>query len=200
MSSTNFCEENPKESFSLLLWTVKPRINSENHSEGAISTTKTLTATRLCCKKSYRKPPWTNADFSCIQWRVIPRKSTNDRSRYRNYDAASGTIFRIRKCLQEENGNTICAWTESTDLILLAFKKIFLWWPSSLNIRILFKGREDSRANRQKNSGKKSAGKSIVEKQLFQYIIQYCAAHIGTGGVKIKKEPRQRDEYVYRIS
>ncbi len=28
----------------------------------------------------------------------------------------------------------------------------------------------------------------------------YCAAHIGMGGVKIKKEPRQRDEYVYRIS
>ncbi len=27
-----------------------------------------------------------------------------------------------------------------------------------------------------------------------------CAAHIGMGGVKIKKEPRQRDEYVYRIS
>ncbi len=27
-----------------------------------------------------------------------------------------------------------------------------------------------------------------------------CAAHIGTGGVKIKKEPRQRDEYVYGIS
>ncbi len=28
----------------------------------------------------------------------------------------------------------------------------------------------------------------------------YCAAHIGMGGVKIKKEPRQWDEYVYRIS
>jgi hypothetical protein len=27
-----------------------------------------------------------------------------------------------------------------------------------------------------------------------------CAAHIGMGGVKIKKEPCQRDEYVYRIS
>jgi hypothetical protein len=27
-----------------------------------------------------------------------------------------------------------------------------------------------------------------------------CAAHIGMGGVKIKKEPRQRDGYVYRIS
>ncbi len=27
-----------------------------------------------------------------------------------------------------------------------------------------------------------------------------CAAHIGMGGVKIKKEPRQWDEYVYRIS
>ncbi len=27
-----------------------------------------------------------------------------------------------------------------------------------------------------------------------------CAAHIGMGGVKIKKEPRQRDEHVYRIS
>jgi hypothetical protein len=26
-----------------------------------------------------------------------------------------------------------------------------------------------------------------------------CTAHIGMGGVKIKKEPRQRDEYVYRI-
>ncbi len=28
----------------------------------------------------------------------------------------------------------------------------------------------------------------------------HCAAHIGMGGVKIKKEPCQRDEYVYRIS
>ncbi len=27
-----------------------------------------------------------------------------------------------------------------------------------------------------------------------------CAAHIGMGGVKIEKEPRQWDEYVYRIS
>jgi hypothetical protein len=27
-----------------------------------------------------------------------------------------------------------------------------------------------------------------------------CAAHIGMGGVKIKKEPCQRDEYVYKIS
>jgi hypothetical protein len=27
-----------------------------------------------------------------------------------------------------------------------------------------------------------------------------CAAHIGMGGVKIEKEPRQVDEYVYRIS
>jgi len=55
------------------------------------------------------------------------RKSTNGRSRYRNYDAASGTTFSLKKCLQEENRNTICAWTESTDLILLAFKKIFIW-------------------------------------------------------------------------
>ncbi len=30
--------------------------------------------------------------------------------------------------------------------------------------------------------------------------VYICAAHIGMGGVKIKKEPRQRDEYVYRIS
>ncbi len=28
----------------------------------------------------------------------------------------------------------------------------------------------------------------------------FCAAHIGMGGVKIEKEPCQRDEYVYRIS
>jgi len=27
-----------------------------------------------------------------------------------------------------------------------------------------------------------------------------CAAHIGMSGVKIKKEPCQRDEYVYRTS
>ncbi len=34
-----------------------------------------------------------------------------------------------------------------------------------------------------------------------QLIVEHvCAAHIGMGGVKIKKEPRQRDEYVYRIS
>ncbi len=33
------------------------------------------------------------------------------------------------------------------------------------------------------------------------FLKQYrCAAHIGMGGVKIKKEPRQWDEYVYRIS
>ncbi len=101
------------------------------------------------------------------------RKSTNDRCRYRNYDAASCTTFWIRKCLQEEIRKTICAWTESADLILLAFKKIFLWWPSSLNIRILFKGREDSRANRQKNSGKKSAGKRIMEKQISVYCTLY---------------------------
>jgi hypothetical protein len=31
-------------------------------------------------------------------------------------------------------------------------------------------------------------------------MLYICAAHIGMGGVKIKKEPRQRDEYVYRIS
>jgi hypothetical protein len=31
-------------------------------------------------------------------------------------------------------------------------------------------------------------------------IFRNCAAHIGMGGVKIKKEPCQRDEYVYRIS
>jgi hypothetical protein len=27
-----------------------------------------------------------------------------------------------------------------------------------------------------------------------------CAAHIGMDGIRIEKEPRQRDEYVYRIS
>ena len=31
-------------------------------------------------------------------------------------------------------------------------------------------------------------------------LVRGCAAHIGMGGVKIKKEPRQWDEYVYRIS
>jgi hypothetical protein len=36
---------------------------------------------------------------------------------------------------------------------------------------------------------------------IFTYIFtHWCAAHIGMGGVKIKKEPCQRDEYVYRIS
>ncbi len=30
--------------------------------------------------------------------------------------------------------------------------------------------------------------------------VKTCAAHIGMGGVKIKKEPRQWDKYVYRIS
>ncbi len=39
-----------------------------------------------------------------------------------------------------------------------------------------------------------------LEKRLALYLLCGCAAHIGTGGVKIKKEPRQRDEYVYRIS
>jgi hypothetical protein len=34
----------------------------------------------------------------------------------------------------------------------------------------------------------------------FAEIFSPCAAHIGMGGVKIKKEPRQQDEYVYRIS
>ncbi len=27
-----------------------------------------------------------------------------------------------------------------------------------------------------------------------------CAAHIGMDGIRIEKEPRQGDEYVYRIS
>ncbi len=27
-----------------------------------------------------------------------------------------------------------------------------------------------------------------------------CAAHIGMDGIRIEKEPRPRDEYVYRIS
>jgi hypothetical protein len=27
-----------------------------------------------------------------------------------------------------------------------------------------------------------------------------CAAHIGMDGMRIEKEPRQKDEYVYRIS
>ncbi len=27
-----------------------------------------------------------------------------------------------------------------------------------------------------------------------------CAAHIGMDGMSIEKEPRQKDEYVYRIS
>jgi hypothetical protein len=29
---------------------------------------------------------------------------------------------------------------------------------------------------------------------------EYCAAHIGMDGIRIEKEPRQKDEYVYRIS
>ncbi len=28
----------------------------------------------------------------------------------------------------------------------------------------------------------------------------HCAAHIGMDGIRIEKEPRQRDEYVNRIS
>ncbi len=38
-------------------------------------------------------------------------------------------------------------------------------------------------------------------KNLFNFApVAGCAAHIGMGGVKIEKEPRQWDEYVYRIS
>jgi hypothetical protein len=44
---------------------------------------------------------------------------------------------------------------------------------------------------------RKMAQKVIVPKKNY---VPKCAAHIGMGGVKIKKEPRQRDEYVYRIS
>jgi hypothetical protein len=35
---------------------------------------------------------------------------------------------------------------------------------------------------------------------MYNNIVPTCAAHIGMGGVKIEKEPRQVDEYVYRIS
>jgi hypothetical protein len=31
-------------------------------------------------------------------------------------------------------------------------------------------------------------------------VVETCAAHIGMDGLRIEKEPRQRDEYVYRIS
>ena len=41
-------------------------------------------------------------------------------------------------------------------------------------------------------------GRGDLSNVLFK--LGQCAAHIGMGGVKIKKEPRQRDEYVYRIS
>ncbi len=34
----------------------------------------------------------------------------------------------------------------------------------------------------------------------LESLLWCCAAHIGMGGVKIEKEPRQVDEYVYRIS
>jgi hypothetical protein len=43
--------------------------------------------------------------------------------------------------------------------------------------------------------------KLLNQNEYFEEIVKKCcAAHIGMGGVKIKKEPRQRDEYVYRIS
>ncbi len=32
------------------------------------------------------------------------------------------------------------------------------------------------------------------------FLLDTCAAHIGMDGIRIEKEPRQRDEYVYRIS
>jgi hypothetical protein len=34
----------------------------------------------------------------------------------------------------------------------------------------------------------------------FEETVYPCAAHIGMDGMRIEKEPRQRDEYVYRIS
>jgi hypothetical protein len=47
--------------------------------------------------------------------------------------------------------------------------------------------------------------KTAVEakiKLLDYYLRRYynCAAHIGMDGMRIEKEPRQKDEYVYRIS
>ncbi len=35
----------------------------------------------------------------------------------------------------------------------------------------------------------------------FKYVVlAKCAAHIGMVGMRIEKEPRQKDEYVYRTS
>ncbi len=40
--------------------------------------------------------------------------------------------------------------------------------------------------------------------QIFRVLLKLlnigCAAHIGMDGMRIEKEPRQKDEYVYRIS
>ncbi len=41
---------------------------------------------------------------------------------------------------------------------------------------------------------------SIFPYFCLQEIHNICAAHIGMDGIRIEKEPRQRDEYVYRIS
>jgi hypothetical protein len=59
----------------------------------------------------------------------------------------------------------------------------------------LSRGSEDSTFSTKTEKGSKSnVAAPIISGNYF------CAAHIGMGGVKIKKEPCQRDEYVYRIS
>ncbi len=42
-------------------------------------------------------------------------------------------LFSVKR--QGKNLKTICACTESTDLFLYAFNKIFIWWPNTFNLR-----------------------------------------------------------------
>jgi hypothetical protein len=44
-------------------------------------------------------------------------------------------------------------------------------------------------------------GGNVTDDKFFAGINDtYCAAHIGMGGMRIEKEPRQWDKYVYRTS
>ncbi len=173
MSSTNFCEENPKESFSLLLWNhllivkilLKQRFWPWKRWQLPACVLKKLTGSRLGLvnKRGFLLHP-----MRVGHW----RKSSNDRSRYTEIVMWLPENI-CSKSFQEENRNFKCIFLLSKAGMYREYwfnfkglQKIFLWWPNSLNIRILFKGREDRRANCQKNSGKKSAGKSIVENKI----------------------------------
>jgi hypothetical protein len=84
-----------------------------------------------------------------------------------------------------------CAIPETT----VNFKKWSVTWS---RIRSILVNRDIDFKSSNDAANKSTSKKETL--QVIRRVLPTCAAHIGMGGVKIKKEPRQRDEYVYRIS